>query len=308
MTRTHDLRFLAAAVLLLAAAGCSGRSGGAAGGDEHAAVRIGPSPATVGTQLAVALDAPSVSPEQCDIRWKVNGESVGASSQAVLDPDRFRKGDRVEVTVTLPTRGGEAPRTLRAHVTIADAPPVVLTARVSQDVSTGGAELAVSASASDPDGDRTTCEYRWFRNGRPIENASGARLPATSLARGDRITCEVTASDGEFSSVPLMSDAFVLDNRAPRFDAAPTSVPAGDKAFRFQAKAVDPDGDPLHYELTQAPDGMTISADGTIDWPLPAKENRKSEYPVTIRATDGKGGEATQSFTIRLTTGPVAKS
>lgn len=309
MTTRHARRMLAAA-LVLAAAGCSSRSGGHAGlaGEAGGPVRIAPSPATVKTQLAAVVDVPSVSPAQCAFAWTCNGEVVAGATGAVLDPSHFRKGDFVALAVTLPAREGEVARTMHARVRIADAPPVVQSARLMADAETGGADLQATAEGMDPDGDATTYTYRWYRNGTPIENAADSRLPVGSLGRGDRVAVEVTASDGETNSQPLRSDDFVLDNRAPRFASAPASVPAGENAFRFQAKAVDPDGDTVHYDLSQAPAGMTISADGTIDWPLPPKEGRQAEYSVTIRATDSRGGQATQQFTIRLTTQQVAKS
>ena len=65
---------------------------------------------------------------------------------------------------------------------------------------------------------------------------------------------------------------------------------------------IDPDGDSLHYELTQAPAGMTIASGGAIAWPLPPRDQRQDEYHVTVRATDPKGGSATQEFTLRVAT------
>ena len=39
-----------------------------------------------------------------------------------------------------------------------------------------------------------------------------------------------------------------------------------------------------------------------MEWPAPAGDPRQGEYKVTLKATDTKGGSATQSFVIRVST------
>lgn len=303
----HFLRTLSAAAVLLAAAGCARHA------DDHVAVqsaspglRLAPDPVTVNTQLTAVVTAPGVSPATCTFAWACNGQPIAGATTDVLDPQNFHRGDRVVVTVTPPAVNGEAPRPLQAEVRIADAPPVVRSARVSLDPAGGGDDLQATAECVDPDGDETVLEYRWFRNGKPIADASGDRLAAAKFARGDRIAVEAVAASRAEKSEPRRSDDFTLDNRAPRFETEPVALEAAKGSYRYQVKATDPDGDALHYELSQSPGGMTISPEGTIDWSPSGSAPAAGEYAVTVRATDAKGGEATQQFTIRLTTAQVA--
>lgn len=298
MNSSHLARGLAAATLVLGLAGCSGHADRQSG---SSAVRLSPEPATVTSQLSVVVEASYVDPVQCVYRWRRNNQAVPGAAGPVLDPDKFRKGDVVAVDVAVPAREGQAAQTLSAEVRVADAPPVVRDARVAVDLASGGLELVATADCADPDGDPLNVTYRWFRNGQPLADA-GPRLSAASFARGDQVTVEAVASDGEQKSQPRRSDEFVLKNRAPRFSEQPTSLSAAEGSFRFQAKATDPDGDAIKFELVQGPAGMTVTPDGTIDWAVPARDVRQPEYPVTIRATDSNGGQATQDFTIRLTT------
>jgi hypothetical protein len=284
--------------LALGMAGCSSHAERRAG---KGVVRLAPEPANVTSQLSAIVDASYADPVRCVYHWRRNNEPLRGTRGAVLDPDRFRKGDVVAVDVSVRGLAEGATRTLTAEVHVADAPPVVRDARVVVDRASGGVELQASTDCADPDGDVTTVAYRWFRNGQPIAGAADAKLSAVSFARGDRIVFEAVASDGELRSEARRSDEFVLSNRAPRFSDQPASLAAPDGAYRFQAMATDPDGDPLRFELVQGPAGMTVSASGAIDWALPAREGRQPEYPVTIRATDPNGGEATQVFSIRLT-------
>lgn len=288
-------------MLVLALAGCSGHAARRSdGGGPATALRLAPSPPTVTAQLAAVLDVPHVDPNQCRYAWRLNHQEIYGATTGRLDPHQFRKGDLIGVVVTIPGPDGEPSKILRTEARVANTPPVVRSARVTADPSNGGADLEASTDCWDPDGDPITCSYRWFRNGQPIEGETGVRLPAMSFTRGDRIAVQVVARDGEAGSEPMRSDPFTLDNRAPLFTAQPEQLPSDPGAFRYQARATDPDGDALHFELVKAPTGMTITPGGAIEWALPAPDARQGEYAVTIRATDSKGGEATQDFTIRL--------
>ncbi|MFT3883602.1 MAG: putative Ig domain-containing protein [Gemmatales bacterium] len=67
------------------------------------------------------------------------------------------------------------------------------------------------------------------------------------------------------------------------------------RPYEYDVEGFDPDFDPVSYQLTQAPAGMSIHpTTGEINWrPLAL-----GEYPVTVTASDGRGGTATQNFTI----------
>ena len=69
------------------------------------------------------------------------------------------------------------------------------------------------------------------------------------------------------------------------------------EVYRYDADAVDPDGDPLTYRIEDGPGGLLIdAATGRLLWA--ASPNQVGTHAVTIAADDGLGGTATQSFTI----------
>ncbi len=72
-----------------------------------------------------------------------------------------------------------------------------------------------------------------------------------------------------------------------------------DRQYSYPVVAQDPDGDSLTYSLTQAPAGMTIDPiSGEITWnPGP---DQVGDHPVTVSASDGRGGVDTQSFTLAV--------
>ncbi len=302
MTRAMRWWGLGAIACVLLASGCSSSAGRPAQGGPSASagVRLAPDPPFAASRITVVLDDPSLDPAKCQFEWRRNGTVIADARGGSLEPSGFSKGDRIAVAVTIVDPTGGKARMLGAEARVANSPPKVTRATLVMATTPAGAELQARVDCADPDGDSTTYAYQWFRNGNRIKDAAGESLPAGGLGRGDRIAVEVVASDGEAESPPVRSDQLELDNRPPQFTSQPPAPRAGDVAFHYVAVAVDPDGDPLRYELSSAPEGMTIDPQGALDWSLPPRGSAGGEYAVGIRASDGKGGEAVQTFTIHL--------
>lgn len=292
-------------VLVLAAAlvvaGCSARTDGGpvATGKHDDGVHLTPDPASALAQLKLVLDVPGVDPSQCQFAWKRNGYVIVSAASDMLPPEHFKKGDQIRAEVVVPGADGGEARTLAAEVRVTDSAPMV-TVPVTLRTSESGSALVVHMECTDPDGDATTPRFRWYRNGDLIEGAEDSTLSVGSFARSDRIAVEVVAVADRVESRPVRSDDFLLENRPPQFTSPPTPLAAGQPVLQYQAVATDADGDVLTFELAEAPAGMSITPAGLIEWTVPTGEHRNGEYVVKIRATDSKGGAATQDFLIRL--------
>jgi hypothetical protein len=288
---------LACALLV---AGCSGQPAATADSKRDQGLRLVPDPATTTAELAAIVEVPGQDPTRCRFTWRRGDEVIALASSSALAPSEFRKGDLVSVEVMLPAAAGGGSRTLRAQTRVANSPPVVRTVRIVAEAAGGGAALTASAECWDPDGDSPRPVYRWFRNGKLVPEASGTSFPALDLVQGDRVEVEVVAEDGEGRSEPRRSEPFQLSNRAPRFAAEAPAISSADGVVRVQAMVTDPDGDPLRFELVEAPSGMSIDERGAIRWPLPPREGRPGAVRVVVRAYDPHGGIATQEFTVQL--------
>ncbi len=76
-------------------------------------------------------------------------------------------------------------------------------------------------------------------------------------------------------------------------------VASAARPYRYDAKAVDPEGDALVWVLDAAPAGMSIDPSlGTIRW-TPTLD-QVGERDVVVRVADTQGGSASQSFTITV--------
>ncbi len=83
-------------------------------------------------------------------------------------------------------------------------------------------------------------------------------------------------------------------NRAPVITSQPVVSASEQQTYSYQALATDPDGDPISFELLQAPDGMTISPTGLVQW-TPAS-NQLGNFNVIVKISDGRGGSALQQY------------
>ena len=71
------------------------------------------------------------------------------------------------------------------------------------------------------------------------------------------------------------------------------------RAYAYQAVAEDPDGDPLVFTLQEGPGGMMLDASsGMIGWS--PNSDQFGEHRVTLAVADGRGGVATQTWSIAV--------
>jgi len=155
--------------------------------------------------------------------------------------------------------------------------------------------------------DADTIHYSLVRgpSGMTIDAANGViqwTPEATHFAQ-ERVVVE--ANDGRGGRT---QQAFVIQvatglslagNVAPRFITTAPANGAARQVYRYDAVAVDPNGDPVTYDLVLAPAGMAIDpATGAIAW-MPRAEQVGAQQFV-IRARDNQGGVTLQSVSVEI--------
>jgi DNA-binding beta-propeller fold protein YncE len=165
---------------------------------------------------------------------------------------------------------------------------------VSVDPSTPRTNDTVRAvvSAHDAEGDALTYTYRWSRNGVVLTGETGATLDLSKPGngdKGDQMTLEVTASDGQLASAPA-SLSFSVANSAPTVVVSlNTKTPGKHDVVTATASGTDADGDALTYTYTWTLRGIVVRATTTS---------------VTTDSFDLRGSDA--KFGDTLTVGVVA--
>ncbi|APZ93100.1 putative Ig domain-containing protein [Fuerstiella marisgermanici] len=80
-------------------------------------------------------------------------------------------------------------------------------------------------------------------------------------------------------------------------------VPA-QATYEYQVEALDPDFDPIRYQLDEAPSGMIVNAaTGLISWAPGADD--VGTHTVRVTAADGRGGTATQEYQLVVLADPT---
>ena len=155
--------------------------------------------------------------------------------------------------------------------------------------------------AQDADGDAITYRLDGAPSGMTIDADSGVLNWALPTLGTHEVI--VVANDGEGGQA-TQSFALSVVESAPNDPPSITSVPRETavigQLYRYRVGASDPNGDPITFLLDEAPAGVTLSPNGVLDW-VPT-QTQLGSHSIRLRVDDGRGGEATQEFTIQAVT------
>jgi hypothetical protein len=209
--------------------------------------------------------------------WYVNGQPVDGETGTTLTIT-YNDGDRISVRVT-DARGASSDE-VTAECTDENRPPTVTVECPA--IIVYGEPTRISASGSDPDGDRLT--YVWKRNGKVIDGATGPVLQ-TIVERGDTVTVTVSDGRGGFSDETSVD---CLSGSRPKISIeCPAKLVFGEPAT-FTATVTDEDGDTVAnggIKLTWAVDGKVVKDTSGSSATLTLKQGQR----VDVRAVDSTG-------------------
>lgn len=247
-------------------------------------------------------------------QWYVNDARVPGGGEPHFVVEQLKKGDRIRVEVT-PNDGridGAVYKT--DQVTVGNTAPEIAEIHVEPVPLYRGDPLKVKVVAGDAEGDPIILSYKWLRNGKEIPDAKSDTLDTKDFRKKDVLMALVTASDGKATREPRPSLPVTIDNAPPRFTSSPptgitlTPVkegPAKEGVYEYAVTVVDPDEDPVTFELKQAPPGMTIdAATGKVTWKVTLENMGK--HHVVIAAKDNDKGVTQQEFDLDLQNAPQA--
>lgn len=225
--------------------------------------------------------------------WQVNGTVVSSSN--FLQPDRFRRNDRVVCRIT-PFDGDENGLTVASEeVRIVNAPPRVVNVSLSTDAPNRNNTVrttlvdVVDPDPSDVPGWRTD----WFVGG--VQVASGGTLFPSDFARGQTIQARITPFDGFGDGEPVWTDELVVVNAPPVFGGPPRILPNGQtvSTIRTRGRAhatvpvTDADNDDLEITWSWRVNGteVLVGEDEILDGDLYFSKGQT----ITLQATVSDG-------------------
>ncbi|WP_182864853.1 putative Ig domain-containing protein [Rhodopirellula sp. JC639] len=170
-----------------------------------------------------------------------------------------------------------------------------------------GLDWTYDLQASDPDGDTLTYQLIDPPTGMQITDGGILRwTPSPTAASSNAIEIQVSDGRGGVATQSFdLSVASVDINQLPEIISVPPTHWVSGRDYRYDAVARDPDGDPVSWELTVAPRGMSIDPyTGVVRWT--PDESQIGSHFVEVTATDVLVGQATQRFGIDVGCNNVA--
>jgi hypothetical protein len=271
--------------------------------------RVAISPRSPSTRDTLVVSArasdPDGDPVTLRYEWTVNGRPVSTGEQ--LAAGTAPRDSRVAVSVVAED-ASLASEPMAEEVEIVAAVPQVQDVTFEPLAPSPGDDVTALVDVDVADDSRLALSYRWLVNGNPT-GATEKVFSTKGLRRGDKLSVEVVARDGDVEAPPWKSAGLSLGNSAPKLKGIPTAVKKGD-AFTYQFEAEDADGDAsLRYALGKAPAGMTIDPIyGLATWTPTADQAGSQEIEVVVK--DSAGGTGTLRFTVAVsatTPEPVAQ-
>ena len=216
-----------------------------------------------------------------DVRWEQAGTLVGTGPE--LPAGTARRGEGVRCVVTPDDGALQGEPLASAEVQITNTPPVLGAVTLSPDPPRTLDTVRCSYDGfTDADGDADRSQVSWQVEGRAV--GAGPILPARA-ARGDRVTCVVTGSDGLTTLPPLTATTTVV-NTAPTVERAtitPEAPALGDTLSCAPVGFRDADGDADLSEVRWQRDGVEAGVGRT----LPGPHGRGDRLRCTVTPWDG---------------------
>ena len=173
--------------------------------------------------------------------------------------------------------------------------PTIGTVTVEPQPPTALADLRVTASPTDPNGQFPLVTYQWAVNGTSFLGENGPTLSRERFHRGDVVTSVISASDGQATATATTQ--ITIQNAAPTITTRPEFVSTIDG---LQMSAKDPDGDPLTWRLEGAPYGMTINPrSGEIAF-KGSQVDQGGAFTVSVVVEDSEGATSTWRFSAEV--------
>jgi hypothetical protein len=164
-----------------------------------------------------------------------------------------------------------------------------------------GTPYSYPVMAEDLDGDLLVFMIPAAPEGMTIDAETGlvSWTPGPGSAGDVSVTVRVADPEGAFDEQDFVVTV-TEGSGPPRITSTPVLRARAGETYRYAATAVDPDDAALTWRVT-GPAGMTVSAAGSVEWPVPVGTSGTFDVELTVR--DPAGHSDSQTYTIGVARG-----
>jgi RHS repeat-associated protein len=267
-----------------------------------------PTQATIGQVYRYEAGAadPDADPLRFDLLVGPAGMTLDPATGIVAwEPTADQVGAQDVILRVSDGRGGVALQSYQVAASTLGTAPVISTPAPTAPALVGR-PYRYHFRAQDAEDDTLTFQLTTAPAGMTVDPVTGVLswTPTAAQVGAQAVTLTVLDSRGLGTRLP-----FTVTTRLDAPDDPPTVLSTPRTALRlgntylYQVAAADPNNDPLTYALVTPPAGMSVDANGLVSWqPDPSQQGA---HPIQLRVSDGRGGTASQDFTLRVVTSDI---
>lgn len=233
------------------------------------ALALGPTDPTETSTLAVTLgsshdiDGDAIT---FTYDWYVTDTLVRSGDHPTLTGADFSKGDVVYVTATPADDAATGASVVSNTATIADTAPTFDALALSPvPLYSDSVATCVPSGWSDVDDDPEAYRFVWYVEGDVA--GTDATLDGSLFARGDEVSCQATAFDGDLEGPTLTTETTTVANAAPVLASASLSSlspTTSDTVSLTLGTCYDGDGDYIVYQYEWFVNGVSAGSSSTL--------------------------------------------
>lgn len=253
------------------------------------------SPVNKNQSLNLRIDKPSLDIDgdkvEYRVRWFANNSEIEkARNSFELRPELFSKNQTIMARV-IPFDGEAEGESVEISTFVVNAPLTAPLIDITPKEPTVSDDIVckVVHEPYDIDGDRIISKFVWYRNSTMFMTTDVDRLDRMFLKKGDKISCEMVSSDGEFVVNHRSAEVIVKNSRPSKADIKilPENPHTRDEMTCVVVKnSEDPDGDRISYSISWkkndkpfAENTIRIGPEGVV---------KGNKYTCDVYASDGE--------------------
>jgi len=167
--------------------------------------------------------------------------------------------------------------------------PGLASAVITPENPTTDSQLSLDYSGQGQDGVAANCRFRWYVNGRVIQEGPSPTLAPENFKKGSIVCAEIIPGDASGEGTAYRTPEVAIGNRPPVVSSVtlvPVHAPV-DTVVRAEVAGQDPDGDTVSYTYQWGLNGKYVTGPGKENTFSTAGLHKKDKLYVTVTPSDG---------------------